>query len=73
MTLREQRTALLRARDPAGAERLGEVQRTGAQLLQAAFAGVPSALRLTVPAAWDARQAAGELAGALDTLRWPPA
>jgi hypothetical protein len=30
---------------------------------------VRSALRLTVPAAWDARRAVGELAGALDTVR----
>jgi hypothetical protein len=69
MVLREQRTALLKVRDPVWAERLGQVQRNEAQLLQAAFAGVRSALRLTVPAAWDARRAVGELAGALDTVR----
>ena len=69
MVLREQRTALLKVRDPVWAERLGEVQRNEAQLLQAAFVGVRSALRLTVPAAWDARRAVGELADALDTVR----
>ena len=69
MVLREQRTALLKVRDPVWAERLGQVQRNEAQLLQTAFAGVRSALRLTVPTAWDARRAVGELADALDTLR----
>ena len=68
MILREQRTALLRVRDPVWAERLGEVQRNEAQVLQAAFAAVRSASRLTVPTAWDARRAVGELAGALDTV-----
>jgi hypothetical protein len=69
MVLREQRTALLRVPDPVWAERLDEVQRNEAQLLQTAFAGVRSALRLRVPTAWDARRAVGELADALDTVR----
>lgn len=68
MILREQRTALLSVRDPVWAERLGVVQRNEAQILQAAFTPVRSALRLKVPAAWDARRAVGELAGALATV-----
>jgi hypothetical protein len=59
MILREQRTALLRVPDPVWAERLDEVQRNEAQLLQTASAGVRSALRLTVPTAWDARRRSG--------------